>query len=72
MSKQWIKVKALARELGVTSRTIIDRCRAEGYTVQNSVSRLHPDVEHKVREWLCVDTRRTSYQASNFPYRKYA
>ena len=52
MSKQWVKVKDLARELGVTSRTIIDRCRKEGYTVQNSITRLHPDTERVVRDWF--------------------
>ena len=46
------KVKELARELGTTSRRIIDRCRAEGLAVQNSVTRLKPEVERVVRAWF--------------------
>jgi len=56
MSKQWIKVKDLSRELGVTSRAIIDRCREHGHPIQNSVARLSPDVERAVRTWFgCHD-----------------
>ncbi len=52
MSKQWVKVKELSRDLGVTSHAIIDRCRSAGHTVQNSVSRLAPEVEREVRYWF--------------------
>jgi len=55
MSKQWIKVKDLSIELGVTSHAIIRRCRDEGYTVQNSVTRLRPDIEREVRGWFSID-----------------
>jgi len=52
MSKQWIKVKDLSRELGVTSRAIIDRCREHGHPIQNSVTRLRPDIERAIRGWF--------------------
>jgi len=52
MSKQWIKVKDLSIELGVTSHAIIQRCRDEGHAVQNSVTRLRPDIERAVRGWF--------------------
>ena len=52
MSQRGMKVKELARELGVTSRQLIDRCRAEGITVQNSITRLSPDVEKVVRSFF--------------------
>lgn len=55
MSKQWIKVKELSIELGVTSHAIIRRCRDEGHTVQNSVTRLRPDIERAVRGWFRED-----------------
>ena len=55
MSKRWMKVKELSIELGVTSRAIVDRCREGGFTVQNSVTRLRPDIERAVREWFRED-----------------
>lgn len=55
MSKQWIKVKALSRELGVTSHDIIVRCRNAGYDVQNSATRVKPDVEREIRGWFKED-----------------
>ncbi len=47
-----VKVKELAVELRVTSRVIIDRCRAEGWTVQNSITRLDPQRADTVRRWF--------------------
>ncbi len=55
MAKKGIKVKDLAKELSVTSRSIIARCRAEGIPVQNSVTRLSPEIERSVREWFSED-----------------
>ena len=52
MGKRGIKVRDLSTELGVTSRQVIDRCRAEGIAVQNSITRLSPDIEKAVRSWF--------------------
>ena len=52
MPGKGIKVKELARQTGVTSRQIIDRCRAEGIPVQNSITKLTPQVERTVRVWF--------------------
>ena len=52
MAKKGVKVKDLARELGVTSRTLRDRCRAAGWTVQNSVSKLTSDQVRQARDWF--------------------
>jgi len=52
MTTKRVTVKQLARELGVTSRQIIDRCRANGLPVQNSITRLKPDDERTVRMWF--------------------
>jgi len=46
------KIKELSRELGVTSRQIVDRCRAEGIPVQNSVTRLDELTADRVRGWF--------------------
>jgi len=64
MSKQWLNVKDLSRELGVTSRAIIDRCRENGHPIQNSVTRLRPDIERAVRAWFTNQDSPTSTQAS--------
>jgi hypothetical protein len=52
MAKRGVKVRDLARELGVTTRRVIDRCRAEGYHVQNGITKLSPDLERAVRAWF--------------------
>ena len=50
--KKGIKVKDLAKELGLTSRELIDRCRAEGVPVQNSITKFNRNIELKVRAWF--------------------
>ena len=55
--KKGIKVKDLAKELGVTSRALIDRCRAQGLFVQNSITKLDRAAEKKVRGWLTKTER---------------
>ena len=54
MAKKGTKVKELAAELGVTSHAIIARCRAEGCAVQNSITRLKPELERSVRAWFAA------------------
>ena len=49
MATKQSKVKQLAKELGVTSRRVIDLCREEGIPIQNSIAKLRPDVERLVR-----------------------
>ncbi len=48
--RQRVKIRELARELGATSRRVIDWCRAEGIPAQNSIARLNPDAVLRVRE----------------------
>ncbi len=52
MGGEGVKIKQLARELKVTSRQLIDRCRSEGLRVQNSITKLRPDQEALVRSWF--------------------
>lgn len=47
-----MKIKELAREIGLTSKQLIDRCSAEGLPVQNSVTKLRPDQVLLVRSWF--------------------
>ena len=52
MAKKGIKAKDLAHELGITSRQLIDPCRAEGVPIQNSITKLDRQTEVKVRGWF--------------------
>lgn len=52
MAKKGIKIKELAQDLGLTSRDLIDRCRAEGLEVQNSITKLKIEEERTVRGWF--------------------
>jgi phage antirepressor YoqD-like protein len=52
VAKKGIKVKDIARELGLTSRQLIDHCRAEGIHVQNSITKLNPELERTIRGWF--------------------
>ena len=63
MAKKGIKVKELAKELGTTSRAIIDRCRAEGIPAQNSLTRLDRETERSVRKWFGEDGMRSASTA---------
>ena len=51
-NRQRIKIKELARELGVTSRRVIDWCRTVGIPAQNSIARLNPDAVLRVRAYF--------------------
>ena len=55
MTKKGIRVKDLATKLGITSRTILSRCREQGIRVQNSIGRLSADDERTVRSWFSQD-----------------
>lgn len=52
MSEKPYNIKRLSQELGVTSRHLLDRCRAEGLSIQNSITKLRPDQTRRVRTWF--------------------
>lgn len=54
MAKKGIKIQDLAKQLGVTSRQLVDRCREKGLAVQNSVTKLNSQSERQVRAWFTV------------------
>ena len=54
MAKKGTRIKELARELGVTSRQLINRCRAEGIPVQNSITKVSIEHERIIREWFAA------------------
>ena len=67
MAKKGIKIKDLAQSLGVTSRALIDRCRAEGIAVQNSVTKLDVAQERQVRTWYAGDDEPTGEGDNGHP-----
>jgi len=67
MSKRGIKVRDLASELGVTARQLIDRCRAEGISVQNSITRLAPEIERTIRSWFAEESLKDGAGGSRDP-----
>ncbi len=56
MGKKGPKIKELARELGVTSHRILQRCHSEGVPAQNSASRLDLSTAERVRVWFSAAT----------------
>ncbi|HNQ23312.1 MAG TPA: hypothetical protein PKK06_09490 [Phycisphaerae bacterium] len=64
MGKKGIKIEDLARELGLTARQLMERCRAEGLAVQNSITKLRADQERRVRSWFVRDAVDADRQAS--------
>ena len=61
-SKKGIKVKELARELGMTSRRLIELCRANGLPVQNSITRISRIDDSRVRAWAKQKTEQDAAQ----------
>lgn len=60
MQKEKVRVYALARELDIESKDLLDMCRAAGYDVKNQLSSLDPDqrdaIEALVRKGNRVGT----------------
>jgi len=47
-----IRVFELARSIGVTSKVVLEKCRAEGLEIKNHMSTLSAGQEATVREWF--------------------
>ncbi len=65
--KKGPKIKELARELGITSRQLVDRCRAEGVAAQNSITRLTPAQAAQARGWFPAPAAQAGEPASPLP-----
>jgi translation initiation factor IF-2 len=58
------RVFELARELGVTSKLILDKCRAEGLELKNHMATLTMGLEMTIREWFSETAAHTSVETS--------
>ena len=47
-----IRVFELSRELGVRSKDVLDKCRAEGIELKNHMAALSAGLEATIREWF--------------------
>ncbi len=66
MAKKGIKIRDLARELGVTARDVISRCREKGIPAQNSITRLGLESERTVRAFFSeTNSQRNGDGANN-------
>lgn len=54
------RVHLLAKELGVTSKAILDKCRAEGLDVKNHMAVLSLGLEATIREWFSEGAHTTT------------
>ncbi|MGB0715444.1 MAG: hypothetical protein ACPGXK_06175 [Phycisphaerae bacterium] len=52
MRKKGPRIRDLAREMGVTSKTLMLRCREEGIFAQNSITRVEPALVPTIRSWF--------------------
>lgn len=49
-----LRVHILAKELGVPSKDIIDKCRAEGVELKNHMAAISAGLAESIREWFSV------------------
>ncbi|MFP4104483.1 MAG: translation initiation factor IF-2 [Phycisphaerae bacterium] len=58
------RVFELARELGVTSKTILTKCKAEGLPIKNHMTALSVGQEVTIREWFSEDGGGTAVETT--------
>ncbi|MHC5112204.1 MAG: hypothetical protein ACYTHJ_20285 [Planctomycetota bacterium] len=52
MRKKGPKIKDLAKEIGVSSNTLMLKCREAGIFAQNSVTRIEPNLVPAIKAWF--------------------
>lgn len=63
MAKQ-LRVHTLAKELSVSSKDIIEKCRAEGIELPNHMAAISIGLAESIREWFSVGADVTSVEAA--------
>jgi translation initiation factor IF-2 len=58
------RVHTLAKELGVPSKTIIDKCRAEGIDLKNHMAAVSVGLAESIREWFSSTEDITSVEVA--------
>jgi len=57
-------VHTLAKEIGVSSKAIIDKCAAEGIAIKNHMHVLSAGLEATIREWFSTGSHETAVEDS--------
>ena len=66
MSKASItRVHLLAKELGVKSKAIIEKCQAEGLDIKNHMSTISFGLAATIREWFSEGEHATTVESTN-------
>ena len=60
-----LRVHTLAKELGVPSKAIIDKCRAEGIELKNHMAALSIGLAESIREWFSTGIDITSVEVGD-------
>jgi len=60
-----LRVHALAKELGVASKEVIAKCKAEGIELKNHMAAISAGLAESIREWFSVDADVTSVEAAS-------
>jgi len=63
LAKQ-MRVHILAKELGVTSKAILDKCHAEGLDLKNHMAVLSAGLEATIREWFSEGSHETAAETA--------
>ena len=58
------RVFELAREIGVTSKVILEKCRAEGLELKNHMATLSAGLEATIREWFSEEVTQTAVETA--------
>ncbi len=58
------RVFELARELGVTSKIVLEKCRAEGIELKNHMAALSAGLEATIREWFSEGDTQTAIEVA--------
>jgi translation initiation factor IF-2 len=58
------RVHLLAKELGVNSKAIIDKCQAEGLDIKNHMSTISAGLAATIREWFSEGTHTTAVETA--------
>ena len=59
-----LRVHTLAKELGVPSKVLIDKCRAEGIELKNHMAAISLGLAESIREWFSVGVDITSVEVA--------
>jgi translation initiation factor IF-2 len=65
LAEQKMRVHTLAKDLGVTSKAILDKCRAEGLPdIKNHMSTLSAGLTATIREWFSEGAHETTVESA--------